>query len=114
MLSDIRVLEGLETDLNSIQTLISKAEKIENKITECSKIIALETLLQPILDLYEEQEELTKQQYALTVLIEKMNVVENNIKVLNTIQIPKLQKQFEKEMGTECLLCGQPIKNHKH
>lgn len=113
LLSDYALIESIEKEIESISRLCDRISFTEKQILDKSKVLDLEPLIKPILDLYEQKESIIKQKKELTVLIEWIIRVESNIQTINNTELPKLQKQFDKEMGDTCILCGQTMK-HNH
>ena len=113
LLSDYALIESIEKEIESISRLCDRLSFTEKQILDKSKVLDLEPLIKPILDLYEQKESIIRQKKELTVLIEWIIRVESNIQTINNTELPKLQKQFDKEMGDTCILCGQKIK-HNH
>jgi DNA repair exonuclease SbcCD ATPase subunit len=111
-LKDITEVENLSKEQKKIIDLCDNLYAVNKLISDKNKIVELEPMIQPILDLYEEIKTVQQEQKALTDLVSQNTKVEYAIKKMEE-NVVRLSKQFEKEIGSECPLCGQTIE-HKH
>jgi hypothetical protein len=100
-------------DYNSLSVLLSNEKDLRQEIARKTRIVNLESLVDPILKLYQEKEEVERQMKELSVLINRVETLEAGIIANEKIKIPKLQKQFDQEIGPICPLCEQEI-IHQH
>jgi t-SNARE complex subunit (syntaxin) len=90
--------------------LICQIEEIQSNIEKQNALLLIEKPVNDLLKLYKEKETLVEQRRNLNKAITNLSNTQVN---LNTARVnyASLHLQFEKNMGSVCILCGQKITN---
>ena len=97
-----------DAEVVKLDRIVSQLRIVQNKIAEQSKLISLETPVLELLSLMEERKRLVERHAVLSTLLSQIKGIQVRIINGNAFILNKT-KEFEKEMGSVCILCGQKL-----
>ncbi len=107
-LIELRAEKELEAE--KLNRLIVQVEEIQSNIEKQNALLIIEKPVNDLLKLYKEKETLVEQRSNLNKAITNLSDTQVNLNKAK-VNYGALHLQFEKNMGSVCILCGQTIKN---
>lgn len=103
--------ERTEIDMKEVklERLVDKIKDVRDEIQEYEAVLATEEQVNDLLELIERRDEIATDYKSLQEDLIRLN--KNNAIIKHKQEsLEVMQETFTKEMGSVCLLCGQPIK----
>lgn len=107
-LNEITELKEQEKKWNKLYKLITESARLKKEKIRLNELTELEPTVDNILKMYEKLETQKSLKMRLSKAITSLNYISTQIKDYEA-KHTRLLKEFKKEMGDVCILCGQPI-----
>ncbi len=93
---------------DELQNLVNTIIELQEQLINEKEVIPAGIIIDNLLQLYQKKEDEEKEFYNLQKLVQNIENGKKSVKVAEQ-EYNKLHKEFEKEMGSVCLLCGSKL-----
>lgn len=97
-----------EEERDELQNLVDNLIELQEQLTNEKEAIPAEIVIDNLLQLYQKKDKEEKELYALRKLVQNIENGKRDVKIAAQ-EHERLHKEFEKEMGSVCILCGSKL-----